>query len=750
MANRSMPERDTETLIDNILLNLGWIDNPKDAYRNVYKQSSKTLTQQEKLGGLSPDYILYKTNSDTPIAIIEAKRPKKDLNNALERGKNYAKLLNAPIVIATDGVFVKTVQVHFNEPLFLNGSEVDDFLPEVNLYEYYETNTVTTTKKKVIESRRELVKIFTDSNELLRGEGLLAGVDRFSEFSNILFLKILSEREDLDSTAENSIPVEFRWNFFSKKEGAELLPYINKVVLSYYRNKFKGSEVFSDIRIKNPTRLKKIIHKLDPLSLIDINSDIKGDAFEFFLKSYSSGENNDLGQYFTPRHIIKAVVKMLNPELGEKIYDPFCGTGGMLIECFKHISKRMPRNERALKMLREDTVYGNEITSISRIAKMNMILIGDGHSNIMQVDTLEKPVDSKYDVVITNIPFSQETEWGDLYDVPSGNGDSICIQHCLKALNKNNPNSRAGIIIPEGFLFDKKFKNDRKYLIDTYDLVSVISLPSGSFLPNTPQKASILYIKNKNIRNVCKKIKFLDIRSDGFTLDNYRKPLGKNDLENIFDSEKFNILNIEDIRNNNYQLVYSLYGKKGIFSNNTQTIKIKKIANVMIGNSAPQDLNLFENGTHPFVRVSDLSKEHISHNLTETRDCLNDEGIKKLTLFPKNTILIPKSGKTVLKNHRGVLGCPAYVVSHFACILPNMEKINPYYLFYCFLRIDANDLLLNEGYPSIRKGEFENISIPYPSIEKQNEIGSKIEKIVGLKKQIISLSREMNDIFDKL
>ena len=118
----------------------------------------------------------------------------------------------------------------------------------------------------------------------------------------------------------------------------------------------------------------------------------------------------------------------------------------------------------------------------------------------------------------------------------------------------------------------KNLKTDRKYVIDNYDLIYVISLPSGAFLPNTPQKASILYVKNKNT-NKTDTIKFLDIKSDGFTLDNYRKPLKENDLENIYDENKFNTLNTKDIRNNNYQLIYSLYSEKSIVSKNTKNGK---------------------------------------------------------------------------------------------------------------------------------------------------------------------------------
>ena len=103
-----------------------------------------------------------------------------------------------------------------------------------------------------------------------------------------------------------------------------------------------------------------------------------------------------------------------------------------------------------------------------------------------------------------------------------------------------------------------------------------------------------------------------------------------------------------------------------------------------------------------------------------------------------------------MKNHRGLLGRPSYVVSHFACIVPNAEKINPYYLFYCFLNMDAKDLLLNDGYPSIRKSVFENINIPYPSMEKQNEIAIKIRKIIEIEKQVLSINNEMVEIFNEL
>ena len=95
---------------------------------------------------------------------------------------------------------------------------------------------------------------------------------------------------------------------------------------------------------------KEIMDKLDPLMLTDVDSDVKGDAFEYFLKA-STSTKNDLGEYFTPRHIVKTMVRLVNPQIGEKIYDPFCGTGGFLIESFRYIHNNMSRTETNMKTL---------------------------------------------------------------------------------------------------------------------------------------------------------------------------------------------------------------------------------------------------------------------------------------------------------------------------------------------------------------------------------------------------------------
>jgi type I restriction enzyme M protein len=516
----TMPlEAATRQLIDTNLKNLGWEFTGKG--QNVYLEQPKTETERKKLGGKRPDYVLYSKESDKPLIVIEAKKKGERIDTALEQGIFYAKQLEAPLVYATDGVFCKSFHTLGNTTPKLNGEDVDEFIREALALKFLAKWEVNTVSPKVQYDRRELIKIFDEANNMLRGDGLRAGIERFGEFANILFLKLISETEDNKKLAGK--PTSFddmcHWDYIKSLKPNSRIEHINKIVYDKL-NALYGTTIFTPLLIKDNDILKNIIDKLDPLTLTDVDSDVKGDAFEYFLKE-STSTKNDLGEYFTPRHIVKTMVRLVNPQIGEKIYDPFCGTGGFLIETFRHIERNMAGgNSKLQKILREETVYGNEITNTARITKMNMILAGDGHSNIHMQDSLANPVyldeiirnekgeicrdsennielsDDKYDgydVVITNMPYSQKTNYGSLYDIPSTNGDSICVQHCMRAINSLSKNGRMALVVPEGFLFRKDLAKMREYMLERCELQSVISLPQGVFLPYTGVKTNIIY-----------------------------------------------------------------------------------------------------------------------------------------------------------------------------------------------------------------------------------------------------------------
>ena len=541
-------EANTRVLINKSLENLGWILDVKNAKRNVFLAQTKTKQELKLLDGERPDYVLYvkdERGEDKAIMVIEAKRPGKRIDTALEQGIRYAKALDAPIVFATDGLFCKSYHTKFDRTPILNGEELDEFLRETLAIKYLATWEVNTVSEKVRVDRKALINIFDEANNMLRGDGLRAGIERFGEFANILFLKLISENERIknESGKKTAFDDSCHWDIIKQIPKSGRLDYINQVYGKL--NSLYKTEIFTPLTIRSEDILKEIMDKLDPLTLTDVDSDVKGDAFEYFLKE-STATKNDLGEYFTPRHIVKTMVKLVNPQIGEKIYDPFCGTGGFLIDSFRHIENTMARTDINYKTLREETIYGNEITNTARITKMNMILAGDGHSNINMKDSLANPVDGTkeydeiqsdgtikkrhgYDIVLTNMPYSQKTKYGNLYDMPSNNGDSICVQHCMKAINSTSENGRMALVVPEGFLFRKDLSKTRELLLKNCDLQSVISLPQGVFLPYTGVKTNIMYATkiNQNLKASQKRKDFwyFDVKSDGYTLDNHRRKL---------------------------------------------------------------------------------------------------------------------------------------------------------------------------------------------------------------------------------
>lgn len=588
-TNTMLLEAETRVLIDRSLENLGWKFKGKD--KNVFVEQPRTESERKKLDGKHPDYVLYSKDSDKPLIVIEAKKKGTRIDSALEQGINYARALEAPLVFATDGVFCKAFHTVANRTPILNGEEVDEFIREALALRYLGTYEVNTVSPKVQYDRKELIRIFDEANNMLRGEGLRAGIERFGEFANILFLKLISESEQIkrESGIKTNFDIACSWDSIKNIPISTRIEYINKTVYEKLNNLYK-TDIFTPLQIRDSSILKEIMEKLDPLMLTDVDSDVKGDAFEYFLKA-STSTKNDLGEYFTPRHIVKTMVRLVNPRIGETIYDPFCGTGGFLIESFRHIYNNMARTETNLKTLREKTVYGNEITNTARITKMNMILAGDGHSNIKMMDSLANPIDGKsiyideneeehhsgYDIVLANMPYSQKTKYGYLYDLPSKNGDSICVQHCIKAVNSASRNGRIALVVPEGFLFRKDLTKTREYLLENCQLQSVISLPQGVFLPYTGVKTDIIYATNVNRKlKTSEKRKafwYFDVKSDGYTLDNHRRKLDTpSDLSKYEEYRKldkdqsedmlevgFEIIPFDKVRKNSNILVGSRY-----------------------------------------------------------------------------------------------------------------------------------------------------------------------------------------------
>lgn len=776
MNMNTMPlEAETRILIDRNLEHLGWKLSGKD--QNVFYEQPKSEDEKKKLGGKRPDYVLYSKESDRPLIVIEAKKKGSRIDAALEQGIHYARAINAPLVFATDGVFCKAFHTDANRPPLLNGEEVDEFIREALALRYLTSYEVNTVSPKVQYDRKELIRIFDEANNMLRGEGLRAGIERFGEFANILFLKLISESEQAKKERGETTKFDMAcsWDAIKQIPYSTRIEYINKTVYDKL-NALYGTDIFTPLQIRDTSILKEIMDKLDPLMLTDVDSDVKGDAFEYFLKA-STATKNDLGEYFTPRHIVKTMVRLVNPKIGEKIYDPFCGTGGFLIESFRYIERNIDsRNPELRRILREDTIYGNEITNTARITKMNMILAGDGHSNIHMKDSLANPTyldliehdkdgniirdkdgniqysseyRGLYDVVITNMPYSQRTKHGSLYDLPSTNGDSICVQHCMKAINSAAPDGRMALVVPEGFLFRKDLTKTREYLLNHCQLQSIISLPQGVFLPYTGVKTDIIYATkvNQKIKPSEQKKDFwyFDVKSDGYTLDNHRRKLDttsdlskyeeyrKLDKDQMADMLKvgFEKIPLDKVRQNSSILVGSRYRTLEKANANHPMVQLGngELFQICSGGTPSSSVPEYWNGNVSWITLADLPAENCITEIKTTERTISEAGLNN-----SNAKLLPV--ETVIVSTRATIGRIGIARTQLATnqgfkniIIKRPDVILPKYLAYMLTaKVDTMKHLAGGAtFKEISKENFCTIQIPLLPIDQQRSIVNELD-----------------------
>ena len=318
------------------------------------------------------------------------------------------------------------------------------------------------------------------------------------------------------------------------------------------------------------------------LSNSNVEADMLGNAYEYLIKHFADLTNKKAGEFYTPRSVVHLLGLILDSKEGESVYDPACGTGGMLLECVDHI-KENNGDYRTLKL------YGQEknLTS-SSIARMNMFLHGMEDFRIVREDTLRNPAffDSdglqKFDCVIANPPFSLK-DWGsenwiaDPYGrniagvPPKGNGDMAWVQHMISSLNDKG---RMTVVLPHGVLFRKASEQKiRQALLEMDLLEAVIGLGSNIFY-GTQLAACILVFKKQKVKAKKNKILFIDA-SDQIRIGRAQNFLEKENVQQIYewyssfeDVENFvKVVDMKQIIDNDYNLNIPLYIEKVIEDN---------------------------------------------------------------------------------------------------------------------------------------------------------------------------------------
>jgi len=501
-------EDDARVKIDRWLEDAGWM--PEQITRNEVKYPE----QKKALGKTRPDYVLYRSEGiKTPLAIIEAKRPSTKLNKALEQAIAYAQKLGCRIVYASDGNITISRHVVSGGPLIFNNSQANHILPEKHLVHFEENGEWE--RGEAFSTSGDLIRVFRSASRILNEEGI-AGLDAFNEFSKLVFIKILSELRESEERLFKDTPAH--WEDFSNLAGAPLLVNYNKSLMLLQG---KYGDGISQSEIDRSETLSKLVGLLSGKSFIDTESDVKGNAYEYFLREYTKTKD-ELNRYFTPRHIIDLMVKIINPQIGERVYDPFCGTGGMLIMAFKHMRGQMAKGAAQLDKLQESSIFGRDIEKVTAyVAKMNMILAGDGHNNISRGDSTKSDEKESYDIVLTNIPFSKSRE-------------PEYIGHCLSVLKKRE-GSRAAIIVPERIICEDHCAGIRGKILSDWHIDRVVSLSKDVFAEYTSAKTSILFVSWRGDRKKQREVDVYKVVDDGLTGKTRRRidPAASNDINEM-------------------------------------------------------------------------------------------------------------------------------------------------------------------------------------------------------------------------
>ena len=407
---------------------------------------------------------------------------------------------------------------------------------------------------------------------------------------------------------------EFRWSSFKEMPPKKMLIHIKYNVFPFLKTLNDDGSLFNTYMqdavfvLEKPNILEEAIKKIDEIFLeIEKDAkqsgyafqDIQGDVYEMLLGEIAQAGKN--GQFRTPRHIITFIAELLEPQLGQKIADPACGTSGFLLGAYQYILTELIKEknpsmliedddgfkrghnstvlEQAQKEQLEESFFGFDIDiTMVRLGLMNLIMHGIDNPKIQYQDTLSKSYneDNLYDIILANPPFTGKLDKEDIDPKLKIDTKSSELLFLLRISRMLNTNGKAGVIIPEGVLFGgtKAHQDTRKILLKDNKLEAVISLPSGVFKPYTGVKTSILIftkIEDDSYNWNTDKVWFYELNNDGYTLDDSRRKIKENPLpiiKKLFknrlsleykDRKNYFFVELSEILDNDLDLSYNRY-----------------------------------------------------------------------------------------------------------------------------------------------------------------------------------------------
>ena len=487
--------------------------------------------------------ILVTCGKKKPLFLIEAKKISKKLTvKDRDQAIAYAKSkeVNVPFVVVTNGIDIQCFNTENKNRILWDGKQQDKIPTKEQL-----KKVITALKSNPHET---IIKISNDESLPFRPGLALRQLNSLfykchsairkiekneenasSDFSKLLFLKLLEEKEDLEAGFD--LPYSYRFHELASKPSSEadqVKDSVLSMIKSIVDSRSYGEVLEDKIKLKNPKTFQYIVKELSSVSFCDCSLDSKGASFEYFVRATLKGKK--LGQYFTPRELVQTMLaivgqkKIVNSVIsgaGIKILDPACGTGGFLVFLMQDTLKKITEMhksrdinkktfERAKKAIKEEIFFGSDANDgVAASAKMNMIIAGDGHTNIQHEDSLSKAAKNwnvaqpDCDLILTNPPFgTSETDslssedWGQ-FDIRSGKGQHLFLQKMVLSLKPGS--GEFCTVIDEGVLNNENAAPLRKWLMQQCRLKGVFNLPNETFKPNKINvKSSLLYFERRD------------------------------------------------------------------------------------------------------------------------------------------------------------------------------------------------------------------------------------------------------------
>ena len=439
----------------------------------------------------------------------------------------------------------------------------------------------------IVMNRSELKNKINNACDIMRQDGL-GIMDYMEQLSWLFFLKAVSEQEEEYKTLaqlkgkeyEQILPEKYTWDQWAEDDnltGDELIDFVNNMfqelsILAGTEMQDMIGVIFTNLRnhMRNGYSLREVINKVDEVKFAtDSDVIVLSEIYESLLQDLN--EAGAGGEYYTPRHIIQMMIKIVEPEIGDKIYDPAAGTCGFLTEAFTYFKEQSDKiDTEKWEQLREKTFFAREKSPRTYIfGIMNMIIHGIDQPHVSRSNTLSDNIRNvqekeKYDVIMTNPPYGGKEGEMILQNFPIKikKTEALFLQHIMSYLKKNG---KAAVIVPDGVLFrGGKEERIRKKILEEFNLHTVISLPAGVFLPYTPVKTNIIFFDNTH---PTKDVWFYELHHDGYELKPTRKPNPKNNdipdllekINNREESEQSWLVEVDEIAENNYNLTASRY-----------------------------------------------------------------------------------------------------------------------------------------------------------------------------------------------